>query len=145
MRLDNLKCLDDRARAVFDALTRDLQVGGSRRVNGDEDTFMAVSVDRLTDHMYSVGHYYEKNGDLMADPDMTFFCDVSGAVYPCTFQQDNLGIYRVGLAVNDTGSVTHVHAREQREQTEFANRWMRNIAEQQPSLGLSVTARATEV
>ena len=123
--------LNQRAQAVFDYLTHDLEVAGARKIDHAKGTFMAVCVDRLTERHYSISHYYEQNGDLMADPDMTFFKSAEGKVYPCTFQQDSLAIYRIGLDITEDGVIEADNAKEQAGQAEFANGWMRNIADQQ--------------
>lgn len=45
--------------------------------------------------VYSMAHYYEQNGDLMADPDLTFSVDIeAGEIWPQTYQQDDLGLYQ---------------------------------------------------
>lgn len=126
-----LKSLSPEAHAVFDYLTKDLDIGGARKFDNAKGVFMAVAIDRHTERHYSVAHYYEQNGDLMADPDMTFFKSADGEVYPCTFQQDNLAIYRIGLDITVEGVIEAENAEEQAGQAEFANGWMRNIAEQQ--------------
>ena len=42
----------------------------------------------------SMTHYYEQNGDLMADPDMEIqIYPTKSEAYALTYQQDNLGIY----------------------------------------------------
>jgi hypothetical protein len=126
-----LKPLNESAQAVFDHFTKDLDVGGARKIDNATGAFMAVCVDRLTERHYSLAHYYPQNGDQMADPDMTFFKSADGKVYPCTFQQDSLAIYRVGLDITDEGDIEYENAREQADQAEFADTWMRNIADQQ--------------
>lgn len=126
-----LKALDAPAQAIFDQLTRDLDTGDARKIDNAKGVFMAVSVDRLTERHYSIAHNYVQNGDLMADPDMTFFKAEDGHVYACTFQQDNLGVYRVGLEVTPEGVIEEENTREQNNQAEFANEWMQNIADQQ--------------
>ncbi len=131
MPTDTLKALHPKAQAVFDLLTAGIEVGSTRKIDNAKGLFMAVSIDRLTERHYSIAHHYEHNGDLMADPEMTFFRSDDGAVFPCTFQQDNLAMYRIGLDITPDGVIEHENAREQHDEAEFANGWMRNIAEQQ--------------
>ena len=43
----------------------------------------------------SMAHYYVQNGDLMADPELTFLCGQAGddfIVMPGSYRQDGLGI-----------------------------------------------------
>ncbi len=131
MPTDMLKPLNQHAQAVFEYLTKDLDIGSARKIDHAKAPIMAVCVDRLTERHYSIAHYYQQNGDQMADPDMTFFKSANGLVYACTFQQDNLAVYRVGLDITDEGDIEYENAREQADQAEFANTWMRNIADQQ--------------
>jgi hypothetical protein len=126
-----LKALSPAAQAVFDHLTRDLDLGGARKIDNATGAFMAVCIDRLTERHYSIAHYYEQGSDQMCDPDMTFFKSADGKVYPCSFQQDSLAIYRVGLDITPDGTIEAENAREQADQADFANQWMRNIADQQ--------------
>jgi Domain of unknown function (DUF6908) len=55
--------------------------------------------------MVSVAHYYEQNGDLMRDPELT--CEISpdGTFYPVNFTQDNVGAYHEAVFVDATGRV----------------------------------------
>ena len=131
MPMSSLKPLSPKAQAVFDHLTEGIDVGGARKIDNAKGLFMAVSIDRLTERHYSIAHNFIQNGDVMADPDMTFFKAEDGKVYACTFQQDSLAIYRIGLDITPEGVIEHENAREQRDQADFANGWMRNIADQQ--------------
>ena len=137
--LTTLKALRPSALAVFNHLTHGLDLGGHRKLDNASGTFVAVSVERITERHYSIAHYFEQNGDLMADPEMTFFKSDDGAVYPCTFQQDNLAMYRIGLDITPEGVIEHTSIKEQHEQALFADDWMRNIADQQ---GLKIEAPA---
>lgn len=123
--------LNPYAEAVFNQLTRDLSPGVALKLDAAKGTFMAVCVEQLTESHYSVAHYYEQNGDQMADPEMTFYRCPHGKVFPCSYQQDGLGIYRMGLEITDLGVVEGENPKEQADQAQFANQWMKNIAEQQ--------------
>lgn len=135
--LTTLKALRPAALAVFNHLTDGLDLGGHRKLDNASGTFMAVCVEKITGRHYSIAHYFEQSGDLMADPEMTFFKSDDGAVYPCTFQQDNLAMYRIGLDITDEGVIEHTSIKEQHDQAAFANQWMANIADQQ---GLNIEA-----
>ena len=76
-----LKVLDKKAALVLDHLTEGLAVGDSRKV--DRGTgFMPVHVECLQrtalGFLYSIAHYYEQNGDLVADPDVVFVRTAEG-------------------------------------------------------------------
>lgn len=125
------KALSPEATRVLEHLVKDLSVGGHWKINNAPGLFMAVSVDRLTERHYSVAHYYEQNSDLMADPDMTFYRTPEGEFWACTFQQDNLAFYQIGLEISEDGVIETEDAEAQAEQADFANGWMANIADQQ--------------
>jgi len=118
------------AAAVLDELTRDLAVGEHRKIDRGGG-FMAVVVEHLEEReigsIYSVSHYFESNGDLVADPDVVFLRRPEGWV-PISYQ-DSLA-YRVVARVREDGRV-EVDDRGQRELVRFANMWLRNVATQQ--------------
>ena len=125
------QALSHEAGAVLEHLIKGLEVGGAAKFNNAPRMFMAVCVDRLSARHYSVAHYYEQNGDLMADPDMTFYRTEDGQFYPCSFQQDSLAVYQEGLEIREDGTIVSLHETVQASQADFANTWMRNIADQQ--------------
>ncbi len=94
--------------------------------------------------MISVAHYFEQNGDLMADPDMAFEVarvpkirkrgGVPRAVeedtmFPVYFQQDSLGVFRRAMWKDEKRGVL-VDVREKRDQESFARMWDRNLKAQ---------------
>ena len=76
--------------------------------------------------IFSLAHYYEQNGDLVCDPDVTFL----GAkqIHPLTFEQGGL-VYQVAVHFRD--DAIHLNERLQDQITTFCNQWLRNIADQQ--------------
>lgn len=125
------KALAPNPTRVLEYLVKDLPVGGARKFDNAKRTFMAVSIDRLTERHYAVAHNYIQEGDVMADPDMTFYRTPEGEFWPCTYQQDNLGLYQLGLEITEDGTIETENPKAQADQADFANGWMRNIAEQQ--------------
>ena len=78
----------------------------------------------------SIAHYGEQNGDLMADPEMTFTI-VGEEYYPISFRNDYLGRYQEVFDYNEDGSPVSIDTKLQSDLTTFANQWMKNIQEQQ--------------
>jgi len=78
----------------------------------------------------SIAHYGEQNGDLMADPEMTFTI-VDGKYYPITFRNDYVGLYQEVFDYNEDGEPEAIDIKLQSDLTDFANEWMRSIQEQQ--------------
>lgn len=125
------KALSPAARAVFELLAGNLTVGATLKLDSAPGIFMPVHVERLTERHFSVGHYSVQHGDLVADPEMTFYRCEHGEVFPCSYQQDGLGIYRLGLEITEAGIIEGENPKEQADEAAFANLWMKNIAEQQ--------------
>lgn len=133
MRPINLK-----AQAIMDRLTAEITRENSHtRIdnNKPDSAIMAVVVEwvgncKLGD-IFSIAHYYEQNGDLMADPEMTFLKASASAKYiPMSIKMDGLGIYREGIVWED-GEPRYINAKEQRDEAIFAGTWMQNIKWQQ--------------
>ena len=78
----------------------------------------------------SIAHYGEQNGDLMADPEMTFTI-VGGEYYPISFKNDYLGRYQEVFGFDEDGNPETINTSLQFDLTCFANQWMKNIANQQ--------------
>jgi hypothetical protein len=77
----------------------------------------------------SVAHYYEQNGDLMADPEVTFVVTRAEYVFPISFRQDNLGIDQ--KYVRWEGAKVYWNLAKQNDLAAFCNQWMENIQYQQ--------------
>lgn len=131
-----MKPINKQAQKIFDRLTAGLGVFASRKIENSE-SFMPVSVQHLQDTdlgpIFSISHYYEQNGDLMADPDMTFLqSSADGRVYPLSFRQDGgLPINQESVTLNEDGTSFTYRPRMQRDHATFAGQWMENIKQQQ--------------
>lgn len=111
------------------------------------EPFMTLHIERIENDLpitgygkssiYSLGHYYTLNGDMMRDPEMTFIviekkglniCQES-IILPRSFEQSDMGIYEesiilhlpIGLECNRSLQAHH---------TEFAEVWLNNIKDQ---------------
>lgn len=95
--------------------------------------YMALSVEWIGSHgkgeIFSLAHYFEQNGDLMADPEMEFIRAADGKFYPISYRLDAVGVWWVSVELN--GMETKVKTKLQAEQADFANGWLANIADQQ--------------
>ena len=82
--------------------------------------------------IYSIAHYYEQNGDLMRDPEMTFLVnDYDKKVYPISYQTDGIfGGYEEG-AIFENDLLTGIRKQLNNAHKNFANTWMTNIEMQQ--------------
>lgn len=115
-----LRQLDETAEKIYRYIVNTLQIGKARTISNG-DAFMSVHVDRLHQHLYAIAHYFEQNGDMCCDPDMTFYAPKEG-VYVVSFQQAIPPVW------------THIDTctpQQIADMRDFANQWMRNIQEQQ--------------
>ena len=98
--------------------------------------FMPLTVEYLhfTDRhghpVYSLTHYGEQNGDLMADPDMTVAVDQdAGTVEPLTFHNDYMGVDQQVYIRAANGQLLYSR-RLRSELDDFLRQWLKNLAEQ---------------
>ena len=133
-----MRPINRKAEKVMDRLTQGITRENSHtRIdnNKPDSGIMAVVVEwvggcRLGE-TYSIAHYYEQNGDLMADPEMVFLkINANGRYYPTSWKLDSMGMYREGIIWED-GEPQYINEREQRDEAIFAGEWMQNIKLQQ--------------
>ncbi len=122
-----MHALNKQAKKIMEALIAQLD-DGYLKLDNTKGTYMPLSVEKVTDEpgftaVYSLAHYGEQNGDLMADPEMTFGeCDHE--FYPLSFRNDYVGIYQTVIT-------EQVDLRRQMELAEFSAIWLMEIVEQQ--------------
>jgi hypothetical protein len=126
--MGTMKTTNKKAAAILDILTHGLDIGEGRKVDNTEGAFMAVSVNRLSENVFAVSHYFEQNGDLVPDPDMTFFRAHTGAWVPASYQDQFR--YQEALIFED-GQISKFSPRLLSQLSSFANMWMNNIRDQQ--------------
>jgi len=128
-----MKTLSKTAQAILDTLA-DLaeQNGGYLKLDNGGSGIMPVSVEHIAPHLMAVAHYGEQNGDLMADPDMTFYRPKKGGAWiPASFQNDYMGVYQEALIFGDDGRPVQYRPRLLADLCSFTTTWMRNIKQQQ--------------
>ncbi|MEI9937284.1 MAG: hypothetical protein WDO69_08655 [Pseudomonadota bacterium] len=128
-----LKPASKSAAKVLNTLADGLdEPGQAKNVDNTGGAFMAVHVECIgrNEHglVYSVGHYFEVRGDLVADPEMEILRDGTGAWLPMSISMA-LGGKRA-VEFGESGTV-RVDEREYRSQLRFLSTWMRNISAQQ--------------
>jgi hypothetical protein len=128
-----VQALNEKAEAIFRKLTDGLREVGDHQQWNNNSSFMAACVEIIgkteLGPLISIAHYYVQEGDMMRDPDVVFLIGADERVYPISFRQDNLGVYR-GAAVVENGR-WRVHPKVQADICRFCNQWMRNINDQQ--------------
>jgi hypothetical protein len=77
----------------------------------------------------SVAHYFEQNGDLVADPDVVFFTGYEAWV-PIEITQA-LGVYRRYAVLDDTSrTLVRIDLRGQAALAAFTEQWAQNLRDQ---------------
>lgn len=132
-----MKPLNQKATKTFLKLIDGLEgVGTSKKIDNAAGTFMAVCVEIIDKpvnfregcFVVAVTHYYESQGDLVTDPEVTFLLTAERTVFPMTFEQGGVA-YRVLAKIED--SKIQFNKPGQADLAAFCNDWMANIAEQQ--------------
>jgi hypothetical protein len=126
-----VKAINKQATKVFEKLTAGLAVGESRKIDKAPGSYMAIEILRRTETHYTIGHYYEQNGDRVQDPEVDFTVRPDGnpggiAVIP-TAVWHAIGVRQV-VAEVERGVF---YPRPQRDLASFVGVWFRNIKEQQ--------------
>ncbi len=119
------------ASRILDFLTAELDVDESRKFDVGTKLFMPAVVQRLEERLYSVTHYYESCGDLVADPDMTFWKSPLGSWLPVSFEMPGLGYRQIAVTFGEDGTPDRADLDVVGELSDFANEWMVNIRDQQ--------------
>ncbi|MDD2387934.1 MAG: hypothetical protein PHP52_14255 [Bacteroidales bacterium] len=131
-----MKKLNKQSAVIFNKIIQQLNGSDHIIIDNSEGTFMSLYVEKLYDvknfigypgTVYSMSHYFEQNGDLVPDPDMTFLFVNDDTIYPLTFQ-DQYG-YQRGLW-NDEGKWM-INKKVQDDMVNFGNMWLKNLKEQQ--------------
>ncbi len=132
-----MKHLNVAGKKVMDILTDGINdYDQARKIQYNPcKSIMAVHVEMISKNsqgaVFSVAHYYEQEGDLMRDPDMTFLRGADGNYYPLTYRQDGLGIDQDAIVWDENGDIKGFKEKMQADMTSFANDWMENIKDQQ--------------
>ncbi len=93
--------------------------------------FISLTYEDDRSKIFTVGHYYSEEGDIIAEPEMQFLFDEgTQSFYPIYYRQDSLEIENYSVRIDD-GLILGVNKSMQAEHTEFANSWLTNIKQQQ--------------
>ena len=119
------------AESIFRKIVKMIPDGEDYFKLNNSELFMPLVVERLHTTkvlgieytVFSFAHYYEQNGDLVPDPDMTFYCNDTEGIFPATFQN----AYRYDEAITGSGNAVTVQVKLMQSLSEFANVWMCNL------------------
>ncbi|MGE4537595.1 MAG: hypothetical protein AB7D37_10985 [Desulfovibrio sp.] len=91
--------------------------------------FMDLVIERIGTDEISLAHYYEQNGDLVADPEMTVRVRPQhGVAEALTFSMPAAGFYQE--IYFKKGEKTYVCLTARREQNAFLDTWLMNLKHQ---------------
>lgn len=81
--------------------------GWGIKIDNSDGSYMPVFIsttyeDSGSTTIFTVGHYYSEEGDIIADPEMQFlFDESSGSFYPIYYRQDSLEIEHFSAKIDD--------------------------------------------
>ncbi len=100
----------------------------------EQEGYNRLVLEKNEPHVISLSHYYKQNGDLMSNPDVTFFTQSDGnrlLLYPLTFTQSNLGIYQeVAELNNERDCLIKYYPLAMKDLTDFCSTWLVNLKAQ---------------
>ncbi len=131
-----MKYLNKTAEAIFRKIIA--MANGESYLKLDAGGFMAAIFEKLNSYtdgklkgdVWSVAHYFEQNGDLCSDPEMTFLVG-DAMILPMSFTMNGTVLERNEQSVTIEGDRVKYKPRMQKDHTAFANQWMVNIKNQQ--------------
>jgi hypothetical protein len=91
--------------------------------------FDRLVIEKIGENLVSVAHYYEQNGDLIAEPDVVFFTG-HRSWEPIEITQSLGGTRRVARLDDQACAITHLNTRAQKDLGLFTEQWALNIKAQ---------------
>jgi hypothetical protein len=93
----------------------------------ENSPFMPLVIEKVGKHLVSVAHYYEQNGDLVADPDVVFFTGYGEWIPIEITHAPPFGFHRYAELSDEGDKITHLNRRGQADLVSFCGMWARNI------------------
>lgn len=91
--------------------------------------FDRLVIETIGFRRISVAHYFELNGDLIADPDVVFFTGY-GVWVPMEITQVLIGYRRYAVLDEAGQTIGRIHARGQADLAAFSEQWAQTIHDQ---------------
>lgn len=131
-----MKTLNKKSTEILYKLMNMMSEDHYARIDNSNGAFMAVSIEGIFENekykQISVAHYYQQNGDLMADPEMIFiYVKANGSFIPCYYKQDGILLSEEESVKFENGEITAYRKNMQESHYIFANIWLKNIKHQQ--------------
>jgi len=133
-----MKPLSKKAQDVFNKLFDGMTRVGDHRIIDADNGFMPVHLEIVGRESFgegdvliaSIAHYYEQQGDLVQDPEVTFLIGNAEPIvcFPLSFCQGGM-IHQEAARI--IGGSIQFNTKLQGEIATFCNTWLLNIKEQQ--------------
>lgn len=104
----------------------DFQTKDNFHLRLEKDDYMPLVIERHKSSV-TITHYYQQNGDLIADPDMEFQIANDKEWHPVALQLWNGAYYRARWSENGK---EYINPKQIKEQLSFARMWAKNIKAQ---------------
>lgn len=108
--------------------------------------FMPLVIETLSNRRISIAHYYEQNGDLIADPDVVCYVLDSDHWSPLSIQHPPPFGFCKAAEITEDGRISY-NLRKQKDIGSFTSSWASNIRAQEwflkgnkPNPEITVTA-----
>ncbi len=134
-----MKTLNKTATKIFLQLVEKVKANADNyiKINNAQGLYMPLNIEKISDidsfECFSMAHYGEQNGDLMADPKMCFLLAQKGAdsiVIPYSFRNDYMGVDRMDILI-ENNKIRGARKKAIADNVSFANMWLKNIKNQQ--------------
>lgn len=134
-----MKTLNKTATKIFLALVEMAKKSENNHIKIDntEGTFMPLSIEKIGEiegyECFSMAHYGEQMGDLMADPEMCFLLAQNkndSIIIPYSFRNDYMGVDRMDILI-ENNTIKGIRKKAIADNVAFANMWLKNIKNQQ--------------
>ncbi len=141
-----MKAINKVATGVFCQLLE--KMAGKEYLKIEKEGFMPLTIERIgigietiwgKGSLYALLHHYVQEGDFVKDPEVDFLVvdgrketanDIERVkIFPCSFEQSNLGIYEDSIVFRDH-AIHEYNKAMQQDHAEFAEIWLENIREQ---------------
>lgn len=133
-----MQYLNEASVHVFQKLVNLMGEESHLKLDNSNGIFMPVVIEKIADFefkgfktvQYSIAHYFEQNGDLVPDPDITFFVlkDRPEMIFPASYQDQHK--YDV-IIWQDDDDVWKYNPLLGDSMVSFCNVWLKNIKRQQ--------------
>ncbi|MBS9767819.1 MAG: hypothetical protein KGV44_09820 [Flavobacteriaceae bacterium] len=133
-----MKTLNKTATKIFLQLVEKAKANNDYiKIDNTKGVFMPLSVEKIDEiddyECFSLAHYGQQNGDLMADPEMCFLLaqnETDSIVIPYSFRNDYMGVDRMDILI-ENNKLKGIRHKAVADNVTFANMWLNNIKNQQ--------------